>query len=219
MEDNPDKFMCPYQEEMLCVQTVENVQAQLRSCDISAANSAFRKVLCPSAPYCLFQWAQRDTAKAPLQHWNTSVSLNLHILITSNHCRGSIWTCDLPHFHCTENLSRNLLKNSQKESKSMQLFSFHSSATSAATAWCELEWELQLHVREATDTWAVSDCCRALHWCHSLVLNQCPYIKSVFTQVLCYKLFVFKALVFVLKNWVFSVIYGTTEAQHPMLPW
>lgn len=128
---------------------------------------------------CLFQWAQSYTAKSSLQHWNTSESLGLHILITSIWW-GRIQMCDLSFCKWTENLSRNLLKNTQKESKSMQLFSFHSSATGAAVA--SGVWELavnwhenySLHVREAKDTWAASDCCSTLYWCHTLVLKKCP---------------------------------------------
>lgn len=133
----------------------------------------------------LFQWAQSYTVKSPLQYWNTSKSLDLHILITSIWW-WSIRICDLSNFKWTENLSRNLLKNIQKESKSMQLLSCHSSATSAAVAWGV--WELtvnwcenySLHTREAKDTWAVSDCAAvlstdAIHWCwiNAPTLNQC----------------------------------------------
>lgn len=129
---------------------------------------------------CLLQWAQSYTVKSPLQHWNASESLDLHILITS------IWWGSIQRFKWTENLSRNLLKNTQKESKNMQLFSFHSSATGAAIA--SGVWELtvnwhSLHVRGAKDTWAASDCCSTFYWCHTLVLKKCPYIKSVFTQM------------------------------------
>lgn len=150
---------------MLYVQTVENAAGRAQmlwhmNCRLNLQEGALPQ--CP-LPICF-------TVKSPLQHWNTSQSLDLHILITSIWW-ASIRICDLSNLKWTENLSRNLLKNTLKESKSMQLFSFHSSATSAATAWGV--WEL--HSSEGSQSYV--GCFRLLQD-SLLMLNKCPYIKS-----------------------------------------